>query len=71
MVVEGAEAFDEELFERGGPGKQARVAKVGLHEHAVCLHCHRVGERAHGTQNNVIIKVLLFFFGEKREEFFF
>jgi hypothetical protein len=70
-MIENAKSFDQELFKGCGAGKKARVAEVGLHEHTVRPHRNRMRERAHGAQDVIVIKILPFFLGEKREEFFF
>ena len=70
-VEEGAEPADEELFERMRAGKEARVAKVRLHEHAVRPHRNGMGDGAHGAQDIFVVEIFPFFPGEKSEEFFF
>jgi hypothetical protein len=70
-MEKGAQSQDEELFERCCTRKKPGVAEIGLHEHAVRPHRYRVGDGAHGAQNMVMVDILAFFLGEKREEFFF
>ena len=70
-MKEFPEPLDKEPFKPGGAGKKPRVAEVCLHEHRMRPDGYRVGDGAHGAENNIVIEVLPFFPGEKREEFFF
>ncbi len=70
-MEESTKSLNEEPFERCRTLEKPGVAKVCFHEHAMRPHCDWMGERAHGAQNIVVVSILPFFLGEKREEFFF
>ena len=53
------------------PGKSPGSPRLVSMNMQCALHRNRVGEGAHGAQDVVVVQILCFFLGEKREEFFF